>query len=56
MECSTAGDFLLLEGELRKQARASVMLLSLQGEEEMSCSTAKDDHLKACEKRFPSGS
>lgn len=56
MECSTAGSFLLLQGELRKQERASVMLLSLQGGEEMSCSTAKDDHLKACETRFPSGS
>ena len=56
MECSTAGIFLLLQGELRKQARASVMLLSLQGGEEMSCSTAKDDHLRACETRFPSGS
>lgn len=22
----------------------------------MSCSTAKDDHLRACETRFPSGS
>lgn len=56
VECSTAGSFLLLQGELRKQARASVMLLSLQGGEEMSCSTAKDDHLRACETRFPSGS
>lgn len=56
VECSTAGSFLLLQGELRKQERASVMLLSLQGGEEMSCSTAKDDHLKACETRFPSGS
>lgn len=55
MECSAAGSFLLLQGELRKQARASVMLLSLQGGEEMSCSTAKDDHLRACETRFPSG-
>lgn len=56
MECSAAGSFLLLQRELRKQARASVMLLSLQGGEEMSCSTAKDDHLRACETRFPSGS
>lgn len=56
VECSTAGSFLLLRGELRKQARASVMLLSLQGGEEMSCSAAKDDHLRACETRFPSGS
>lgn len=55
VECSTAGSFLLLLGELRKQARASVMLLSLQGGEEMSCSTAKDDHLRACETMFPSG-
>lgn len=53
VECSTAGSFLLLQGELRKQARASVMLLSLQGGEEMSCSTAKDDHLRAWEIWFP---
>lgn len=56
VECSAAGSFLLLQRELSKQARASVMLLSLQGGEEMSCSTAKDDHLRACETRFPSGS
>ena len=56
MEYSTAGSFLLLRGELRKQARASVMLVSLQGGEEMSCNTAKDDHLRSCETRFPSGS
>lgn len=51
VECSTAGSFLLLRGELRKQTRASVMLLFLQGGEEMSCSTAKDDHLRPCETR-----
>lgn len=41
VECSTAGRFLLLQGELRKQSRASVMLLSLQGGEEMSCAQLK---------------
>lgn len=56
VEWSTAGSFLLLRGELRKETRASVMLLFLQGEEEMSCSSAKDDHLRPCETRFPSGS
>lgn len=56
VESSTVGSFLLLRGELRKQARASVMLVSLQGGEEMSCSTAKDDHLRSCGTRFPSGS
>lgn len=56
MECSTAGSFLLLRGEPRKETRASVMLLFLQGEEEMSCSSAKDDHLRHCETRFPPGS
>lgn len=51
VESSAAGSFLLLRGELRKQARVSVMLVSLQGGEEMSCSTAKDDHLRARETR-----
>lgn len=55
MEYSTAGSFLLLQGELRKQARGFVMLFSLQGGEEMSCSTAKDDHLRA-KQGPPSGS
>lgn len=55
MECSTADSFLLLQGELRKQAKGFVMLLSLQGGVEMSCSTAKDDHLRA-KQGPPSGS
>lgn len=55
MECSTADSFLLLQGELRKQAKGFVMLLSLQGGVEMSCSTAKDDHLRV-KQGPPSGS